>query len=511
MKPLINKIKVYVVGGDASYTRFIENCELTNSLEDAHVVLFTGGEDVSPELYGEQPHRTTYSNKSRDLYEKKIYESVKPGQLCVGICRGAQFLAVMNGSKLIQDTTGHAIRGTHTITNSTDFRRLPENVEITSTHHQMLLWDEGNNYCNLLYKSAKSLSDYYAGHDSRNLIEPEIYTYNETRDIRPICLCIQGHPEMMPLDSDAVTLCNTLINTYLGKRYSLDNKWYDFKYFSSNSKWSSDSPIDSLSIPFVDTWCFGPLFKEQFENISPTKPVEITYHIDTPTKWAYRETRNWCFLSKNDIVIYFEKLKKVHTFEYKISDYEAPDYLSGYRFDITINATIFWHKFLITMIRYTYMFPYNYVLQDALYLIKNGYNMYSIINILNVVSYTVKDILYLEEEYDFFHYTEDEDVIKYFSKATFYNKVECYLKKCEERDHYDNDDYHDDEENCFYIPTLREFAKSYGRVSNNKLGLKVINGGECRNFTCNYVFWTKTIDKRLPYYKENFKKFKSLK
>lgn len=81
-------MKVFVVGGATNYANFLEEASLVDRVEDADVVLFTGGEDVDPSLYECEKDRYTHSNKKRDLAEKKIFELVKPTQLCLGICRG---------------------------------------------------------------------------------------------------------------------------------------------------------------------------------------------------------------------------------------------------------------------------------------------------------------------------------------------------------------------------------------------------------------------------------------
>ena len=81
-------MKVFVVGGATNYANFLEGASLVDRVEDADVVLFTGGEDVDPSLYGCKREQYTHSNKERDLAEKKVFESVKPTQLCLGICRG---------------------------------------------------------------------------------------------------------------------------------------------------------------------------------------------------------------------------------------------------------------------------------------------------------------------------------------------------------------------------------------------------------------------------------------
>lgn len=82
------KIKVYVVGEQKNYANFLRDFEMVDNIEDAQVVIFTGGEDVDPKLYGAKKHPATYSNPERDKYELEMFKKIKPNQLVVGICRG---------------------------------------------------------------------------------------------------------------------------------------------------------------------------------------------------------------------------------------------------------------------------------------------------------------------------------------------------------------------------------------------------------------------------------------
>lgn len=82
------KKKIYVVGGAKNYASFIKNYELVSRVEDATHIIFTGGEDVDPSLYGEKKHPTTYSNINRDLEEKAIFEKINPSQIVIAVCRG---------------------------------------------------------------------------------------------------------------------------------------------------------------------------------------------------------------------------------------------------------------------------------------------------------------------------------------------------------------------------------------------------------------------------------------
>lgn len=80
--------KVYVVGGATDYASWIKNHKLVDNLEDADIVLFTGGEDVDPSLYNCEKHPTTWSNIKRDQEELEIFKKIKHNQLALGICRG---------------------------------------------------------------------------------------------------------------------------------------------------------------------------------------------------------------------------------------------------------------------------------------------------------------------------------------------------------------------------------------------------------------------------------------
>lgn len=84
---------VLVVGGDSTISGMFENegykviVEPFNPIFFPDLVCFTGGEDVSPDLYQETPLDKTRSSKRRDNFERSVYDQwfSKPK---VGICRG---------------------------------------------------------------------------------------------------------------------------------------------------------------------------------------------------------------------------------------------------------------------------------------------------------------------------------------------------------------------------------------------------------------------------------------
>jgi putative glutamine amidotransferase len=67
-------------------------------------LLLTGGEDVDPRLYGEPERGAERVNRARDDFERALVEAARQrGLPILGICRGAQVLAVAFGGSLVQD------------------------------------------------------------------------------------------------------------------------------------------------------------------------------------------------------------------------------------------------------------------------------------------------------------------------------------------------------------------------------------------------------------------------
>jgi putative glutamine amidotransferase len=202
--------KIFVVGNALNYSSWIENHQLVDKVEEADIVLFTGGEDVDPSLYGCKKHPTTYSNLQRDLEEKAIFEQVRQDQICLGICRGSQFLCVMNGGLLVQNVYSHAMFGTHQLINP----HTTTQYEITSTHHQMQYpFNLDSDYYSVLWSSPRRSDAYEGDQIGYTPCEPEVVLYKVPG--KPKCLAIQGHPEMMRKEAPVIDMLNRLINKLL--------------------------------------------------------------------------------------------------------------------------------------------------------------------------------------------------------------------------------------------------------------------------------------------------------
>jgi hypothetical protein len=178
---------------------------------EADLVYFSGGEDVSPSLYGEQKLKYTFCNYYRDKLELKVYSKAKELKIPqLGVCRGSQFLTVVQPKgRLIQDVSCHG--GDHFININNKF------IITTSTHHQMMYPFDTEH--ELIAVANPSLSKYYNFGEFRGeeeIIleekgEPEIVYY-------PDCLAIQGHPEYLDKDADFPKLCKELVYERLLQR-----------------------------------------------------------------------------------------------------------------------------------------------------------------------------------------------------------------------------------------------------------------------------------------------------
>lgn len=190
---------VYVHGpGAINYMRMFHRRGLKGAadINNADIVCFTGGEDVDPALYGEK--NLVYRgrimsgiNKDRDDLDLRVF-GYAGDKVKVGICRGGQFLNVVNGGKMWQHVTGHA-GGPHnlvdTITGAV--------YQVTSTHHQMMRPGEGGFVLAVAREAGMKLADgdeWHIEHDRKtrkeDLDDVEVVWYEDSKS-----LCFQPHPE----------------------------------------------------------------------------------------------------------------------------------------------------------------------------------------------------------------------------------------------------------------------------------------------------------------------------
>jgi len=176
-------MKIIQIGQDGGIQKWLENLGhdvkivdgLGADLEKVYtpdLVVFTGGSDVSPFLYN-QTNTHSHSDARRDLTEiawyHKFYSVPK-----LGICRGGQFLHVMNGGEMVQDISRHAISGEH----DCKFWNRDAPYQVTSTHHQMMK----------MRPDTPAIA--YANLNGNKEREAECQYYGQSKS-----MCFQPHPE----------------------------------------------------------------------------------------------------------------------------------------------------------------------------------------------------------------------------------------------------------------------------------------------------------------------------
>jgi putative glutamine amidotransferase len=120
-------------------------------LADLDGIVFTGGPDVSPSLYGEEPGPKTVTRPARDEAELPLLRAALAADLpTLAICRGMQLMAVAYGGRLHQhlpDVLGHDGHrpqsgpkfGTHPVRfapGSVAHGLLGASTTVNSYHHQ---------------------------------------------------------------------------------------------------------------------------------------------------------------------------------------------------------------------------------------------------------------------------------------------------------------------------------------------------------------------------------------
>lgn len=185
------KIKFYLPHDDKQVVNMLKEHghSVTFNRKDYYdALLFTGGEDVHPLLYGEKVHVTTSFNLRRDMNDIKAFRDHSATIPKVGICRGAQFLNVMSGGTLYQHVDKHAIAIDHEVVSAFD----PSEVfPVSSTHHQMMRPGiEGFVLLEADESTIRYTSDekFVAPHFDESDVEAVYYCNTNS-------MCIQFHPE----------------------------------------------------------------------------------------------------------------------------------------------------------------------------------------------------------------------------------------------------------------------------------------------------------------------------
>lgn len=255
--------KVFVVGTQSWYADYLRNIAIVNNIENADYVLFTGGEDINPDIYNCEAHESTYFTRRRDKQELDAFKCIREDQFVLGTCRGLQLLCALYGGLLVQDVNNHGLWGTHPM-----YNKDGDEFQITSLHHQMAYpWTINPDHYDVLFDTphrsiteiylSYDVEEHYLNHEYDFMVHEnglhktiqELLNSNELKfdksgspfitnfhyegdkidlDVikqhddpeviyfhtpgMPQALGIQGHPEMMDFRSETVVMLNDLID-----------------------------------------------------------------------------------------------------------------------------------------------------------------------------------------------------------------------------------------------------------------------------------------------------------
>lgn len=133
-----SKGRVYVHGYFANAVTkkmfFYMGYDLAKAVSDSDIVVWTGGEDINPKIYGEKPAGAVGWSDLRDHDDYDVFKAAK-SRFKVGICRGAQLLNCLppNDGRLWQDIDMHD-NGDHPIRDHI----TNEELLVNSLHHQQM-------------------------------------------------------------------------------------------------------------------------------------------------------------------------------------------------------------------------------------------------------------------------------------------------------------------------------------------------------------------------------------
>lgn len=158
--------------------------------DDFMCIFFTGGEDVNPRIYGHVPCRWTYTNTFRDVIEKEIYDLALESNIpMIGVCRGLQWLNVMNEGLMIQHVSNHAGNGFH---KTRSYRQTF--FAANSLHHQMV-YPHKSTY--IVAVAAKKQSPVYYYDGNKNWRKGPVQEVEACFFPKSNSFGVQWHPEML--------------------------------------------------------------------------------------------------------------------------------------------------------------------------------------------------------------------------------------------------------------------------------------------------------------------------
>ena len=192
------------------YVEFMENPP------EFGLVVFTGGEDVDPALYGETPVYSWF-NPKRDKFEMGLFRKCREhGIPMFGICRGLQFLNVMAGGKMYQHIEHSFEHKVHTI--------WDVKVKVNSAHHQLIIPPAGSFVIawanpNISTKYIRDVGGLPA------IVSPPEKAVEAAAFPSIKAAGVQWHPEWLTKKSPGKILADAIIDEFLSNKGIISEIW----------------------------------------------------------------------------------------------------------------------------------------------------------------------------------------------------------------------------------------------------------------------------------------------
>ena len=178
---------------------------LTPLLQKLDGVLFSGGSDIDPNLYGEYPKLGLgVIEPKRDIHELKLAQKVllDTNIPVLGICRGMQLLTVATGGKLYQDLATQKPEGiNHSVPKAIRHHAFhPVRMEVDSILYNVFQTDELR-VNSFHHQAVKELGK---GFQATMFAPDGIVEGIEWEEPNRFVIAVQWHPEMMEGQVDTI-------------------------------------------------------------------------------------------------------------------------------------------------------------------------------------------------------------------------------------------------------------------------------------------------------------------
>lgn len=151
-----------------------------------------------------------------------------------------------------------------------------------------------------------------------------------------------------------------------------------FVFLNFHTEYSSEGTV---SKPMRREYCFSDIFYDENYQENEYK-IRIYKNL---TGVNNGQKNNACFMTKDELFDYISIAKRVHDFDLKVTEEKKDRFLV----ELTLNAPRVVHRYILTWLRYSYEFPFNMYLADAMKMKKTvGFKRDDIFNLFNLVGAT---------------------------------------------------------------------------------------------------------------------------